>query len=307
MKKHLLTLRDLDRSDFENFFARAFELKKRLCAGVLDRPLMGKTIGLIFDKASTRTRVSFEVAAIQLGGASLFLSTRDTQLIRNEPVADTARVLSRYLDALVIRTYSQDLLNELAATSAVPVINGLTDVYHPCQVLSDLMTVLEKKGDINDQKIVWVGDGNNVAHSWINAAAIMGFNLVISSPQGYLPQKSILQDAVSDVGDAITVVSDPKEAVREADVIYTDVWASMGQENESARRKGVFRPYQVDGELVALAKPDVIVMHCLPAHRGEEISEAVLEGEHSVVWDQAENKLHMHKAVLETYLSGVRP
>jgi len=303
MKKHLLTLRDLDRNDFDNFFTRAFELKKRLYAGVLDRPLVGKTIGLIFDKASTRTRVSFEVAAIQLGGASLFLSTRDTQLIRNEPVADTARVLSRYLDALVVRTYSQDLLSELAAAASVPVINGLTDVYHPCQVLSDLMTILEKKGDFDKQKIVWVGDGNNVAHSWLNAAAILGLNLVISSPQGYLPQKWILQDAVADAGDSISVVSDPQQAVRDADVVYTDVWASMGQENESARRKGVFRSYQINRELLALAKPDAVVMHCLPAHRGEEITDDVLEGGQSVVWDQAENKLHMHKAILETYLA----
>ena len=303
MKKHLLTLRDLDRSDFDGLFARAFELKKRLYGGILDRPLTGKTIGLIFDKASTRTRVSFEVAAIQLGGASLFLSTRDTQLIRNEPVADTARVLSRYLNALVVRTYSQDLLNELAAAATVPVINGLTDIYHPCQVLSDLMTILEKKGDFVKQKIVWVGDGNNVAHSWLNAAAILGINLVISSPKGYLPKDRIFKDAVTDAGDSIVVVSDPREAVRGADIIYTDVWASMGQEHESARRKGAFRPYQVDRELLDLASPDVLVMHCLPAHRGEEITDEVLEGRHSVVWDQAENKLHMHKAVLETYLA----
>jgi len=303
MKKHLLTLRDLDRDDFDVLFDRAFELKKRHYAGILDRPLMGKTIGLIFDKASTRTRVSFEVAAFQLGGASLFLSTRDTQLIRNEPVADTARVLSRYLNALVVRTYSQDLLNELAASASVSVINGLTDVYHPCQVLSDLMTILEKKGDFDGQKIVWVGDGNNVAHSWLNAAAMLGFQLVISSPNGYLPNKGILQDAIADAKGSITVVSDPEEAVRGADIVYTDVWASMGQEHESARRKGVFRPYQVNGKLLASADQDVLVMHCLPAHRGEEITDEVLEGPHSVVWDQAENKLHMHKAILETYLS----
>ncbi len=303
MRKDLLTLRDLSSDDFKSLFVRSFELKKRLVSGITDQPLQGKTIGLIFDKASTRTRVSFEVAMIQLGGASLFLSAKDTQLIRNEPISDTARVLSRYLDCLVVRTYSQDLLNELAAEASIPVINGLTDLYHPCQVLSDLMTILEKKERVNELKIVWVGDGNNVAHSWLNASAILGLNLVISSPEGYLPQDHILGLAKQDAGDSICVVSDPKEAVRGADVIYTDVWASMGQESESAHRKKIFRPYQVDEALISLAKKDVIVMHCLPAHRDEEITADVLEGGHSVVWDQAENKLHMHKAVLEKYIS----
>lgn len=303
MKKDLLTLRDLSSDDFDSLFIRSFELKKRLGLGITDQPLQGKTIGLIFDKASTRTRVSFEVAMIQLGGAPLFLSAKDTQLIRNESVSDTARALSRYLDGLVVRTYSQDLLKELAAEASIPVINGLTDLYHPCQVLSDLMTILEKKERVSELKIVWVGDGNNVAHSWLNASAILGLNLVISSPEGYLPQERILGLAKQDAGDSIRVVSDPKEAVRGADVIYTDVWASMGQESESAHRKKIFKPYQVDEALIGLAKKDVIVMHCLPAHRDEEITADVLEGGHSVVWDQAENKLHMHKAVLEKYIS----
>ncbi|OEU44696.1 MAG: ornithine carbamoyltransferase [Desulfobacterales bacterium S7086C20] len=303
MKKDLLTLRDLSSDDFDSLFIRSFELKKRLGLGITDQPLQGKTIGLIFDKASTRTRVSFEVAMIQLGGAPLFLSAKDTQLIRNESVSDTARALSRYLDGLVVRTYSQDLLKELAAEASIPVINGLTDLYHPCQVLSDLMTILEKKERVSELKIVWVGDGNNVAHSWLNASAILGLNLVISSPEGYLPQERILELAKQDAGDSIRVVSDPKEAVRGADVIYTDVWASMGQESESAHRKKIFKPYQVDEALIGLAKKDVIVMHCLPAHRDEEITADVLEGGHSVVWDQAENKLHMHKAVLEKYIS----
>jgi ornithine carbamoyltransferase len=303
MKKDLLTLRDLSSDDFDSLFIRSFELKKRLGLGITDQPLQGKTIGLIFDKASTRTRVSFEVAMIQLGGAPLFLSAKDTQLIRNESVSDTARALSRYLDGLVVRTYSQDLLKELAAEASIPVINGLTDLYHPCQVLSDLMTILEKKERVNELKIVWVGDGNNVAHSWLNASAILGLNLVISSPEGYLPQERILGLAKQDAGDSIRVVSDPKEAVRGADVIYTDVWASMGQESESIHRKKIFKPYQVDEALIGLAKKDVIVMHCLPAHRDEEITADVLEGGHSVVWDQAENKLHMHKAVLEKYIS----
>ncbi len=304
MKKDLLTLRDLDVDDFEALFARSFELKKRHQDGIPDRPLAGKTIALIFDKASTRTRVSFEVAMVQMGGVSLFLNTRDTQLIRNEPIADTAHVLSRYLNGLVVRTYSQELLKELASEASIPVINGLTDLYHPCQVLSDLMTILEKKGRLKELKIVWVGDGNNVAHSWLNASAVMGFDVILACPEGFYPKSEILGPAQRDTKGSIVVTSDPEEAVRDADVIYTDVWASMGQESESAQRKSAFRSYQVNQALVDLAKEDVIVMHCLPAHRGEEISAGVLEGTRSVVWDQAENKLHMHKAVLERCLLG---
>ncbi|UCD87655.1 MAG: ornithine carbamoyltransferase [Desulfobacterales bacterium] len=304
MKKDLLTLRDLTADDCEALFERSFELKKRDADGSSDRTLQGKTLGLIFDKPSTRTRVSFEAAMAQLGGTPLFLNAQDTQLIRNEPIADTARALSRYLDALAVRTYSQDLLNELAAAASIPIINGLTDLYHPCQVLSDLMTILEKKGELENLKIVWIGDGNNVAHSWLNAAAILPLHLVVSCPKGYQPDEAILVAAVSDTKGKIHVISDPKEAVRDADVIYTDVWASMGQESEHGLRKKFFQPYQVNQRLVAKAKPDVIVMHCLPAHRGEEISADVLEGAHSVVWDQAENKLHMHKGILEKFIMG---
>lgn len=306
MKKDLLTLRDLGADDFEALFAQSFELKRRYRAGIPDRPLQGKTLGLIFDKVSTRTRVSFEVAMSQLGGTPLFLNARDTQLIRNEPIADTARVLSRYLDGLAVRTYSQDLLQELAAKASIPVINALTDLYHPCQVLSDLMTILEKRGTLEELKIVWIGDGNNVAHSWLNASAVLGINLVLTCPEGYYPKDEILEPAKKDTSGSIMTLSDPKEAVRDADVIYTDVWASMGQESESGHRKKIFRPYQVNQTLVALAKEDVIIMHCLPAHRGEEITSDVLEGEHSVVWDQAENKLHMHKAILEELIVGHR-
>lgn len=302
MKKDLLTLRDLSADDFEALFLRAFELKGRYGRGIPDRTLCGKTLGLIFDKASTRTRVSFEAAMIQLGGTPLFLNAGDTQLIRNEPIADTARVLSRYLDGLVVRTYSQDLLEELAAAASIPVINGLTDFSHPCQVLSDIMTILEKKGRLEGLKVVWVGDGNNVAHSWLNASVILGLHLVLSCPEGYYPKEEVLGPALKDSSGSIVVLSDPREAVGDADVIYTDVWASMGQESESAYRKTVFRPFQVDQALVALAKADVMVMHCLPAHRGEEITGNVLEGAQSVVWDQAENKLHMHKAILEKLL-----
>jgi len=304
MKKDLLTMRDVDAQDCEVLFARSLELKQRRAAGIPDGTLQGKTLGLIFDKPSTRTRVSFEAAAAQLGGAPLFLSAQDTQLIRNEPIADTARALSRYLDGLVVRTYSQDLLEELGAEASIPIINGLTDLYHPCQVLSDLMTIREKKGRLEDLKIVWVGDGNNVCHSWLNAAAVLPLHLVVCCPDGYQPDQSILEVAVSDTRGKIDVVSSPEEAVREADVIYTDVWASMGRESEHALRKKFFTPYQVTRSLVGLAKPDVIVMHCLPAHRGEEIAADVLEGPHSVVWDQAENKLHMHKGILERLMSG---
>lgn len=304
MKKDLLTLRDLSADDCQMLFKRSFELKERHAAGITDQTFQGKTLGLIFDKPSTRTRVSFEAAMVQLGGTPLFLNAQDTQLIRNEPIADTAHVLSKYLDGLVVRTYSQELLKDLAAAASIPIINGLTDLYHPCQVLSDLMTILEMRRNLEGLKIVWVGDGNNVCHSWLNAAAILPLNLVVACPEGYQPDEAILEAAVKDSQGSIVVLSDPKEVVRDADVIYTDVWASMGQEGERALRKGVFRPFQVNQGLVAMAKHDVMVMHCLPAHRGEEITADVLEGAHSFVWDQAENKLHMHKAILEKLMTG---
>jgi ornithine carbamoyltransferase len=304
MKKDLLTLRDLTADDCWALFKRSIELKEQRAAGMPDRTLQGKTLGLIFDKPSTRTRVSFEAAMVQLGGTPLFLNAQDTQLIRNEPIADTARALSRYLDGLAVRTYSQDLLNELAAAASIPIINGLTDLYHPCQVLSDLMTILEKKGKLEGLRIVWVGDGNNVAHSWLNAAAVLPLHLVVACPQRYQPDEAILEAAIGDSKGRIEVITNPEEAVCDADVIYTDVWASMGQDSEHGLRKKFFKPYQVNQGLVAKAKEDVIVMHCLPAHRGEEIVSDVLEGPHSVVWDQAENKLHMHKGILERFIIG---
>lgn len=303
MKKDILTLLDLTKEDFEALFKRAVELKERYKNGIADRPLAGKTLGLIFDKPSTRTRVSFEAAMVQLGGTPIFISAKDTQIARNEPVRDTARVLSRYLDGLAIRTYSQDLLKEFAEFTTIPVINALTDLYHPCQVLSDLLTVVECKGRYDDLKIAWVGDGNNVAHSWVNAAAVLGLNLVLACPDEYFPDQEIMEKALGRGAGKIVVTSDPVEAVKHADVIYTDVWASMGKESEQSKRKSVFEPFQVDKALLENAAEDVIVMHCLPAHRGEEISEEVLEGPYSVVWDQSENKLHMHKAILEVYLS----
>ena len=304
MKKDILTLMDLSREDFEVLFERAIELKKRYKKGIADKSLDGKTLGLIFDKPSTRTRISFEAAMVQLGGTPIFISAKDTQIARNEPVRDTARVLSRYLDGLAIRTYSQDLLEELAGFSDIPVINALTDLFHPCQVLSDIMTVIEIKGDYKNIRIAWVGDGNNVAHSWLNAAAVLDLNLVLACPDGYSPRKEVMKKALEKGVGKIVVTSNSVEAVKDADVIYTDVWASMGQESEQGKRKQVFEGFQVDQKLLKHAAKDVIVMHCLPAHRGEEISENVLEGPKSVVWDQAENKLHMHKAILKVLMKG---
>lgn len=304
MKKDILTLLDLSKEDFEIFFKRALELKKEHSKGIFSRSFAGKTLGLIFDKHSTRTRLSFETAMIQLGGSSIFISAKDTQIARDEPVRDTARVLSKYLDCLAIRTFSQDLLNEFAEYATIPVINALTDLYHPCQILSDLLTVIERKGGYKDLKITWVGDGNNVAHSWINAAAVLGLDLTLACPEGYYPDSKIVEKALERKCGKIMITSDPVEAADDADVIYTDVWASMGQEGEQSKRKQAFEPFQVNKELINNASKDVIVMHCLPAHRGEEISEEVLEGPNSVVWDQAENKLHMHKAVLEVLMAS---
>ncbi|MGA8181460.1 MAG: ornithine carbamoyltransferase [Desulfobacterales bacterium] len=304
MEKDILTLIDLTKADFDMLFERAATLKKRVKDGVADRSLSGKTLGLIFEKPSTRTRVSFEGAMAQLGGTPIFISTKDTQISRSEPVRDTARVLSRYLDGLAIRTYSQDILKEFAEFATIPVINALTDLFHPCQVLSDIMTVIEYKGGYKDLKIAWVGDGNNVAHSWINAAAVLGLNLVLACPDGYLPDRDVLEKAMKRNIGEIVLSTDPLEAVKNADVIYTDVWASMGQESELDGRRRTFEPYQLNNSLLKSAAENVIVMHCLPAHRGEEISEDVLEGPNSVVWDQSENKLHMHKAILDVLMGG---
>ncbi len=304
MKKDLLTLNDLGESDFQKLFDRALELKKRHKGGIFDQPLAGKSIGLLFDKPSTRTRISFEAAAIQLSGTPIFMSAKDTQISRNEPVSDTAKVLSRYIDCLVIRTYSQELIEEYARTADIPVINALSDMYHPCQILSDLLTVVEYKGGYKDVKIAWVGDGNNVAHSWIYAASILGFDLHLACPADYAPDAEVMEKALARKKDNIVVTTDPVAAVKDADIIYTDVWASMGQEDEQDSRVGVFKPFQVNKELIAHAKNDVSVMHCLPAHRDEEITADVLDGPNSIVWDQAENKLHMHKAILEQLICG---
>lgn len=297
MKKDLLGINDLSKEDIKAIVAQALAFKKDKGQSAY-RPLVGKTIGLIFEKASTRTRVSFEVAMFQLGGNVTFLSSRDTQLARQEPLADTARVLSRYLDGLVIRTFAQDTVQGLAAHASIPVINGLTDLYHPCQILSDIMTIIEKKGALEGLKVAWVGDGNNVAHSWIEAAAILGFSLSLACPRGYKPRPEVLEPALKRAPQGILLWEDPAEAVRGADVVNTDVWASMGQEDQAAERQEAFRPYQLNKGLLGLAKDDAIVLHCLPAHREEEITAEVLEGPQSVVFDQAENKLHIHKALL---------
>lgn len=301
MNKDILTLTELEPSDFDLLFARAAELKTRHKAGIMDHCLAGKSLGLIFNKPSTRTRISFEAAAIQLGGSAIFMSTGDTQISRNEPVEDTAKVLSRYLDGVAIRTYSQEFVEKFAEAADIPVINALTDAHHPCQVLSDLLTVIEKKGKYSGLKIAWVGDGNNMAHSWINAAAVLGFKFSLACPKGYEPDASVLRRA-NDKNPQITLFTDPFDAVKGADVINTDVWASMGQEAEQEKRRPEFFAYQVNAELLSKAADDAIVMHCLPAHRGEEVSADVLDGPRSVVWDQAENKLHMHKAILDVLL-----
>lgn len=304
MTKHLLTLADLKKEEFEAFFKRAIVLKEKQKKGIAEPLLGGKSLGLLFDKPSTRTRVSFEAAMIQLGGSPLFISSKDTQMSRDEPIKDTSRVLSRYLNALAIRTFAQKVIQEFAESASIPVINALTDAYHPCQVLSDLLTVIEHKGALENLKIAWVGDGNNMAQSWINAASILGFELHLACPESYSPDPKILSAATKNPDARITLNADPIAAVKDADVVNTDVWASMGQEAEQAARKKIFAPFQVNTTLLENAAKDVIVLHCLPAHREEEISEAVLEGPHSVVWDQSENKLHMHKAILDILING---
>jgi ornithine carbamoyltransferase len=304
MNNHLLSLADFSRQQLQSLIVRAIMLKNEVREGKRHQQLAGRKICLLFDKPSTRTRVSFEAATYGLGGQVIFMSSKESQLGRGEPLKDTARVLSRYVDGLVIRTFGQEVVAELAKWSTVPVINALTDLYHPCQVLSDLMTVVENKGAPENLKISWIGDGNNMANTWIQAASIFGFELNLACPEGYEPDAMVLDQARSQAEKPITVVRDPAAAVSGADVVNTDVFASMGQEDEQEQRLGIFSSYQVDGALLAKAAPGAIVLHCLPAHRGEEISEEVLEGPQSVVFDQAENKMHIHKAILETFICG---
>ncbi|MBU2234895.1 MAG: ornithine carbamoyltransferase [Proteobacteria bacterium] len=299
MKKDLLSEYDLERSDYKCIFENAQRLKRLLREGKEYRPLKGKTLGMIFDKSSTRTRISFEVGMYHLGGVALFLSSRDTQLGRGEIIADTARIMSRYLNGVMIRTSSQTSVVEFARYATIPVINGLTDLLHPCQILGDLFTIIEKRGGYEGLKIAYVGDGNNIANSWINAAAKLPFHLDLACPDGYDPDAAILKRGMAEAPAGVVLNRDPEEAVRDADVVYTDVWVSMGQETEREERLKKFQGYQVNQALIDLAKKDVLVMHCLPAHRGEEITAEVIDGPRSVVIDEAENRLHVQKAVME--------
>ncbi|MCA1905568.1 MAG: ornithine carbamoyltransferase [Desulfarculus sp.] len=296
--KHLLTIRDLSPEEVRGLVARAAELKAGWRAGTRPRPLTDKVVALIFEKASTRTRVSFEVGVAQLGGRTIFMTNRDSQLGRSEPLKDTARVLSRYVDALVVRTFGQEVVTELARYGSIPVVNALTDRYHPCQVLSDLLTVTEVKGRLEGLTYCWLGDGNNMAHSWLEAAAKLGLGLRLACPEGFRPDPEILAHAQAR-GAEVLLTDDPRQAIAGADVVNTDVWASMGQEDDADRRRRLFGGYTLDAKLLSLAAKDAMVLHCLPAHRGEEISEEVLEGPQAQVWRQAENRLHMQKAILE--------
>ncbi len=302
MKRDFLTILDLSFEEIDALLRRASTLKEDLRNDVLKPTLRGKTLGLIFDKPSTRTRVSFEVAMYQLGGRVIFMSSQETQLSRDEPLRDTALVLSRYIDGLVVRTFDDADLQELARHAEIPVINGLTDLYHPCQVMGDILTIQEKKGDLKSLRIAWVGDGNNVAHSWINAAARLPFNLSLACPPGYEPKKEILETAKKLAGERIICGNDPLEAVRDVDVINTDVWTSMGQDEERRERLAAFQGYQINGDLLRNAKSDAIVLHCLPAHRGEEITDEVMDGPNSVIFDQAENRMHLQRALLDWLL-----
>jgi ornithine carbamoyltransferase len=299
MKKDLVTEYDLEIEDFQHIFARSRSLKQFLKEGRPHGTLAGKTLGMIFEKASTRTRLSFEVGMYQLGGQALFLSTKDSQIGRGETVADTARIMSRYLDGIMIRTFAQKTVADLALYADIPVINGLTDLLHPCQILSDLFTIIERRGDYAGLKIAYIGDGNNIANSWINAAARLPIRLTLACPEGYEPDPVLLEKGKRGAREGIDLFRDPGEAIEMADVVYTDVWTSMGQEEEQEERAKIFKSYQINQELLEHARKNVIVMHCLPAHRGEEITAEVIDGPHSVVLDQAENRLHVQKAILE--------
>ena len=281
---------------------KLFDLAEQMRKGEYEaKPLAGKSLAMIFMKSSTRTRVSFEVGAWQLGGHALFLSPRDVQLGRGEPIADTARVLSRYVDGIMIRTFAHSEVEELARYASVPVINGLTDLLHPCQILADLLTVKQHLGTFEGKKIAWIGDGNNMANSWINASYRLGFELVLACPKGYDPDAETLK---REGGKNVKVVRDPAEAVKGADVVNTDVWASMGQEEEQAKREKAFNGYEVDRKLMSLANKDAIFLHCLPAHRGEEVAADVIDGPQSRVWDEAENRLHVQKALMAVLMGG---
>ena len=299
--RDLLQIPDFSAKEIDKLFA----LAERMRAGkYTKKPLAGKSLAMIFMKSSTRTRVSFEVGAWQLGGHALFLSPRDVQLGRGEPIADTARVLSRYVDGIMIRTFAHSEVEELARYADVPIINGLTDLVHPCQVLADLLTIRQFLGGYKGKHVAWIGDGNNMANSWINAAYVLGFDLTLACPAGYDPDATILKRAQTKA--KVRVVRDPAEAALKADVVNTDVWASMGQEEEQKEREKAFRGFVVDEALMRRANKKAIFLHCLPAHRGEEVSPEVIDGHQSRVWDEAENRLHIQKAIMAVLMGGER-
>lgn len=305
MKKDLLSISDLEKKEIEDILNRTEVLKEKHKKGLSERTLVGKTLGLIFQKHSTRTRVSFEAGMYQLGGSVTFLNVADLQLSRGETVKDSAMVLSRYLDGLVIRTYSQEGLEDFARYASIPVINGLTDLLHPCQILADIFTIKEKFGGYKGIKVAYVGDGNNITNSWLNGASKLGIDLAVASPKEYQPDAEIVKKAVTlayESGARIDLFEDPKKAVKDADVIYTDVWTSMGQEKEAEKKKKALSDYQINQELVEAAGKEVKVMHCMPVHREEEITSEVMDGPASIIIDQSENRLHVQKAILEILL-----
>jgi len=305
MKRDFLTLDDVTRAEIEGLIESAARLKGYLKRGVPHRFLEGRTLGMIFKKPSSRTRVSFEVGMFQLGGLALFLNNQDLGMGVRESVADIGRLFSRYLDGIMVRTFAHEEVEELARYAMIPVINGLTDLHHPCQILADLLTVREKFGRCEGIKVAWVGDGNNVANSWLQGASKMGMHLALACPKGYWPPADLIrrtQEEAAANGGSVELMEDPVQAVKGADVIYTDVWVSMGQETERGWRLEVFQAYQVNQGLLRAAKPTTLVMHCLPAHRGEEITAEVIDGPQSIVFDHAENRLHAQKAILQFLL-----
>jgi ornithine carbamoyltransferase len=303
-KRDLLDLQPLGRSEIDAIFSFSGDLKRQLKRGIVRPRLPGKALAMVFEKPSLRTRVSFETGMIQLGGSAIFLGPDEIQLGVRESAADGARVLSRWADLIVVRTFQQETVEEMARWATVPVINGLTDLYHPCQILADCFTVIEKKGSLDGLKIAFIGDGNNVANSWIEASGKLPFSLVVASPKGYEPDGSVVEEAKR-AGARVEVTHSAAEAADGADVIYTDVWTSMGQEEEAEARRRVFRGYQINADLVAKAKKDAVVMHCLPAHRNEEITVDVMEGPRSIIFDQAENRLHVQKGIMVWALKGM--
>ena len=298
--RHFLQFNDFSREEIDHLFERTHWIKQRFKRYEPYRPLIDRTLAMVFEKHSTRTRVSFEAGMMQLGGHAINLATRDTQLGRGEPIEDVARVITRMVDIVMIRTFEQSIIERFAAHSRVPVINGLTDEYHPCQILGDVFTYIEHRGSIHGRTVAWVGDSNNVCNTWLQAAEQLDFCLHVASPAGY----EIEDERARSAGSHLRRFADPHEAVRGADLVTTDVWTSMGFESQTEERRHDFAEFRVDAEMMALAKPDALFMHCLPAHRGEEVTEQVLEGPQSVVWDEAENRLHTQKALLEFLLIG---